>query len=89
LRVRWTALAEIRPQYLGEVPRWIAPVGPGTLRGQARGLTGGCGKGRHLRLAPISGRADVIGSTSARRWAAGVRRIGRGFEPSTSVQGDS
>jgi SAM-dependent methyltransferase len=56
----WTHFAEIRPEYRDQFLGWIAPVAPEAFAGR-RVVDGGCGKGRHLRLAAEFGAQDVIG----------------------------
>ena len=56
----WTRFAEIRPQYREQFLGWIAPVQPEAFEGRLV-LDGGCGKGRHLRLAAEFGAREVIG----------------------------
>jgi uncharacterized protein YbaR (Trm112 family)/SAM-dependent methyltransferase len=56
----WTRFPEIRPEYREQFLGWIAPTTPDAFRGRLV-LDGGCGKGRHLRLAASFGARDVIG----------------------------
>ena len=56
----WTRFAEIRPEYEEQFRGWIAPIEPESFKGRLV-LDGGCGKGRHLRLASAFGAREVIG----------------------------
>jgi uncharacterized protein YbaR (Trm112 family) len=56
----WTRFAEIRPEYETQFRGWIAPVSPEAFKGRIV-VDGGCGKGRHLRLAAAFGAQEVIG----------------------------
>jgi SAM-dependent methyltransferase len=56
----WRAFPRIDPHHEQQFLDWIAPAGPDTFRGRVV-LEGGCGKGRHTRLAARYGAAAVIG----------------------------
>lgn len=56
----WRRFARIDPHHEAQFLDWIAPAGPATFRGRVV-LEGGCGKGRHTRLAARYGAAAVIG----------------------------
>jgi SAM-dependent methyltransferase len=56
----WQRFDEIRPEYETQFRGWITPLGPESFAGR-RVLDGGCGKGRHLRLAARWGARDVVG----------------------------
>lgn len=55
----WTRYSELAGRYRQQFLDWIRPVGPEFFRGKAV-LEGGCGKGRHTRLAGEFGARDVI-----------------------------
>lgn len=55
----WNRFDEIRPEYEQQFLDWIHPFGPGDFGGK-RVLEGGCGKGRHTRLAAQFGARDVF-----------------------------
>jgi len=82
----WTRFAEIRPQYRAQFLGWIAPVGPDAFAGR-RVVDGGCGKGRHLRLAAEFGARDVIGLDLGEAVEAAARNT-EGLEAVHVVQGD-
>lgn len=82
----WTRFAEIRPQYREQFLGWIAPVGPEAFAGR-RVVDGGCGKGRHLRLAAEFGARDVIGIDLGEAVEAAARNT-EGLEAVHVVQGD-
>jgi SAM-dependent methyltransferase len=56
----WRAFPRIDDHHERQFLDWIAPVGPEAFRGRVV-LEGGCGKGRHTRLASRYGAAAVIG----------------------------
>src|SRR5213593_4216660 len=64
----WTRFAEIRPQYREQFLGWIAPVRPEAFAGR-RVLDGGCGKGRHLRLAAEFGARDLPSARARWIWS--------------------
>jgi SAM-dependent methyltransferase len=82
----WTRFAEIRPEYREQFLGWIAPVGPEAFAG-LRVVDGGCGKGRHLRLAAEFGAEDVIGIDLGPAVEAAARNT-EGIEAIHLVQGD-
>jgi SAM-dependent methyltransferase len=82
----WTRFAEIRPEYREQFLGWIAPVGPEAFSGR-RVVDGGCGKGRHLRLAAEFGADDVIGMDLGPAVEAAARNT-EGLEAVHVVQGD-
>jgi SAM-dependent methyltransferase len=82
----WTRFAEILPQYREQFLGWIAPVGPEAFRGK-RVVDGGCGKGRHLRLAAEFGARDVIGIDLGEAVEAAARNT-EGLDAVHVVQGD-
>jgi SAM-dependent methyltransferase len=82
----WTRFAEIRPEYREQFLGWIAPVGPDAFAGR-RVVDGGCGKGRHLRLAAEFGAKDVIGIDLGPAVEAAARNTA-GFDAVHVVQGD-
>jgi SAM-dependent methyltransferase len=82
----WTRFAEIRPEYREQFLGWIAPVGPEAFAGR-RVVDGGCGKGRHLRLAAEFGARDVIGIDLGPAVEAAARNT-EGLDAVHVVQGD-
>lgn len=56
----WRAFSRIDDHHERQFLDWIAPAGPEAFRGRVV-LEGGCGKGRHTRLASRYGAAAVIG----------------------------
>jgi SAM-dependent methyltransferase len=82
----WTRFAEIRPEYREQFLGWIAPVGPDAFAGR-RVVDGGCGKGRHLRVAAEFGAEDVIGIDLGPAVEAAARNTA-GLEAVHVVQGD-
>jgi SAM-dependent methyltransferase len=82
----WTRFAEIRPEYREQFLGWIAPVKPDDFAGR-RVVDGGCGKGRHLRLAAEFGAKDVIGIDLGPAVEAAARNT-EGLEAVHVVQGD-
>jgi SAM-dependent methyltransferase/uncharacterized protein YbaR (Trm112 family) len=56
----WKTFSRIDDHHEKQFLDWIAPAGPETFRGRIV-LEGGCGKGRHTRLASRYGAAAVIG----------------------------
>jgi len=82
----WTRFAEIRAEYREQFLGWIAPVGPEAFAGK-RVVDGGCGKGRHLRLAAEFGASDVIGIDLGEAVEAAARNT-EGLESVHVVQGD-
>jgi SAM-dependent methyltransferase len=82
----WTRFAEIRPQYREQFLGWIAPVAADAFAGK-RVVDGGCGKGRHLRLAAEFGARDVIGIDLGPAVEAAARNT-EGLDAVHVVQGD-
>jgi SAM-dependent methyltransferase len=82
----WTRFAEIRPEYREQFLGWIAPVEPEAFAGR-RVVDGGCGKGRHLRLAAEFGAKDVIGIDLGPAVEAAARNTA-GLDAVHVVQGD-
>jgi len=82
----WTRFAEIRPQYREQFLGWIAPVTAEAFAGK-RVVDGGCGKGRHLRLAAEFGARDVIGIDLGEAVEAAARNT-EGLDAVHVVQGD-
>jgi SAM-dependent methyltransferase len=82
----WTRFDEIRPQYREQFLGWIAPVTPEAFAGK-RVVDGGCGKGRHLRLAAEFGARDVIGIDLGEAVEAAARNT-EGLDAVHVVQGD-
>jgi SAM-dependent methyltransferase len=56
----WRVFARIEPHHERQFLDWIVPAGPDDFRGRVV-VEGGCGKGRHTRLAARYGAAAVIG----------------------------
>ncbi len=56
----WRAFSRIDDHHEQQFLDWIAPAGPDMFRGRVV-LEGGCGKGRHTRLASRYGAAATIG----------------------------
>lgn len=56
----WKVFSRIDDHHERQFLDWIAPAGPETFRGRVV-LEGGCGKGRHTRLAAHYGARAVIG----------------------------
>jgi SAM-dependent methyltransferase len=82
----WTRFAEIRPQYREQFLGWIAPIGPEAFAGRTV-VDGGCGKGRHLRLAAEFGARDVIGIDLGPAVEAAAQNT-QGLDAVHVVQGD-
>ncbi|HYS04833.1 MAG TPA: methyltransferase domain-containing protein [Candidatus Dormibacteraeota bacterium] len=56
----WRTFSRVDDHHEQQFLDWIAPAGRNTFRGQVV-LEGGCGKGRHTRLASRYGAAAIIG----------------------------
>ena len=57
---QWQYFTQADERYAEQLLGWIAPVGPEFFAGKVV-LEGGCGKGRHTRLAARWGARDIIG----------------------------
>ncbi len=82
----WNRFDEIRPEYRQQFLDWIAPVGPEEFAGRLV-LEGGCGKGRHSRLAAEFGAKEVFAVDLGSAVEAAFRNT-RGVEAVHVIQGD-
>lgn len=57
---QWTHFTQEDPKYVDQFLGWIQPVKPSFFKGKVV-LEGGCGKGRHTKLAAEWGARDVVG----------------------------
>ena len=57
---QWTHFTQEDPKYVDQFLGWLQPVRPGFFEGKVV-LEGGCGKGRHTKLAAEWGAKDVVG----------------------------
>jgi SAM-dependent methyltransferase len=83
---QWTHFTQDDPKYTEQFLGWLTPVKPDFFEGKLV-LEGGCGKGRHTKLAAEWGAKEIVGIDLG----AGVEtafNLTRKFENAHIVQGD-